>query len=150
SGVSAANSGNSDFFGESRSQMFVSNYALDFLLFRGETVFKPVEWALRVRPVFNVNRVDFHEAGIVSPNPGGPGAGNGGAPVDNTGVENPDDIGGIIGGGTTPGKLARGATLRTRDYLALQEAFFELHLADLSANYDFLTIKVGNQTFNSD
>ncbi|TSJ77363.1 hypothetical protein [Rariglobus hedericola] len=150
SGVSAATPGNSDFFGESRSQIFVSNYALDFLLFKGETVFKPVEWAFRVRPVFNVNRVDFREAGIVSPNPGGPGAGNGGAPVDNSGVEDPDDVGGIIGGGTSSGSLARGATLRTRNYLALQEAFFELHLADLSPNYDFVALKVGNQTFNSD
>jgi hypothetical protein len=156
SGVSAAVGGNSDFFGESRSQFFASNLALDLLLFRGETVFKPVEWAVRVRPVFNINRVNFQEAGIVSPNPGGPGTGNNAAPVDNSAVIDPDDIDALLGGGGSgnpapaPGGLAAKATARNRDYVALQEAFVEIHLADLSPNYDFLAVKIGNQTFNSD
>ena len=159
SGVSAANGGNSDFFGESRSQLFVSNVAVDLLLFRGETVFKPVDWAIKIRPVFNLNRVNFQEAGIVSPNPGGPGAGSGGIPDDLLedlldGVENPDDIDDLLGGGGTPAPVNAGladkATARNRDYVALQEAFFEYHVADLSPNYDFIAVKVGNQPFNSD
>lgn len=39
---------------------------------------------------------------------------------------------------------------RTRDFFALQEAFLEVHLADLSPNYDFIAVKGGNQAFNSD
>lgn len=149
SGTSAASPGSSDFYGESRSKLFVSNLALDFLLFRGETVFTPVEWAVKIRPVLNFNRVNFREAGIVSPNPGGPGATAGGAPVDNSGVTDPDDIDGLLGGVSSAG-LSSDATARNRDYVALQEAFVEFHLADLSETYDFLAVKAGNQPFNSD
>ncbi len=39
---------------------------------------------------------------------------------------------------------------RYRDDLALQQAFFELHLRDLSPNYDFASSKFGLQPFNSD
>jgi hypothetical protein len=41
-------------------------------------------------------------------------------------------------------------TDRLRDYLALQQAFAELHLGDLSNNYDFWAARVGNQPFISD
>lgn len=41
-------------------------------------------------------------------------------------------------------------TDRFKSHIALQEAFFELHLADLSPNYDFLASKVGLQAFNAD
>jgi len=44
---------------------------------------------------------------------------------------------------------ARG-TGRTDDYLSLQEAFLEVHLGDLSDNYDFIASRFGNQPFNSD
>ena len=32
----------------------------------------------------------------------------------------------------------------------MQEAFVEVHLRDLSVNYDFMAMRAGNQTFNSD
>src|SRR5690606_13021567 len=99
SGVSPNTGGNSDFFGDSNSRILVGNFALDALLFKGETAFKPVEWAIRVRPVYNINRVRFREANAVSPNPGGPGAGNSGPPADNSGVVNPGDIDDLLGGG---------------------------------------------------
>lgn len=41
-------------------------------------------------------------------------------------------------------------TDRTDDYLALQQAFVELHIGDISQNYDFLAARFGNQPFNSD
>lgn len=41
-------------------------------------------------------------------------------------------------------------TTRTREVWALQEAFAELKLADLGPDYDFLSIRVGNQPFNAD
>ena len=41
-------------------------------------------------------------------------------------------------------------TARTDDYLALQQAFLELHLGDMSDNYDFIASRFGLQPFNSD
>jgi hypothetical protein len=39
---------------------------------------------------------------------------------------------------------------RTRGYVALQEWFVEAKLADLSPNYDFVSVRVGSQPFTSD
>lgn len=39
---------------------------------------------------------------------------------------------------------------RTDDYFALQELFVEKRLADLSSNYDFVSIRAGIQSFSSD
>lgn len=39
---------------------------------------------------------------------------------------------------------------RTTTDLALQEAALELHLADVSSRYDFVSTKIGRQPFNSD
>jgi hypothetical protein len=44
----------------------------------------------------------------------------------------------------------RHGTVRTRLDIALQEAFFEYHLANLSRRYDFISTKVGIQPFSSD
>lgn len=41
-------------------------------------------------------------------------------------------------------------TDRTDTFFALQQAAFEIHLGDLSENYDFFAAKIGNQVFNSD
>lgn len=154
SGVSASRPGSFDFFGESRSQVFVSNLALKAVLFRGETVFKPVEWLVLVRPVLNYNRVGFREA-LVSPDPRGSLTSGVGSQPNNSFVTNPSDIDRLLAGNsgfaTAPGDYSVSRhTTRTKNYISLQEAFFEKHLRDLSANYDFCAIKVGNQTFNSD
>ena len=45
--------------------------------------------------------------------------------------------------------VLQGAT-RTRDVWALQEAFFEYKLADLGPDYDFVSVRAGNQPFNAD
>jgi hypothetical protein len=39
---------------------------------------------------------------------------------------------------------------RYRSFLALQEAFGEVKLADIGANYDFVSVRAGIQPFNSD
>ena len=39
---------------------------------------------------------------------------------------------------------------RTDTFLAVQEAFYEYHIADLTPNFDFVAVKAGIQTFNSD
>lgn len=41
-------------------------------------------------------------------------------------------------------------TTRNRSYVTLQEWFAEAKLADLGPNYDFLSVRVGSQPFNSD
>jgi hypothetical protein len=41
-------------------------------------------------------------------------------------------------------------TSRTREFWALQEAFFETKLADTSPDYDFTSIRLGTQPFNND
>jgi len=41
-------------------------------------------------------------------------------------------------------------TKRTTEHVALQELFYERKLRDLSVNYDFVSVRVGSQPFNSD
>ena len=113
SGVSAQSPGSADFFGDG-DELFVSqNFSFTADLFKGETVFQPVHWMVRLEPVYNVNYLSTQERGVVSPNP-----------VD--GID------------------------RRREYFALQQVFGELHLGDLSDNYDFLACRAGNQPFSSD
>jgi hypothetical protein len=82
-------------------------------LVHGDSSFKPVDWRIKVTPVFNVNYLDVEELGVVSP--------------DET----------------------KGHT-RGRTYSTLEEWFAETKLADLSPNYDFVSLRVGSQPFNSD
>lgn len=150
SNISSSRPDSFDFFGQSRSQIFVANFAIQADLFRGETVFKPVEWLVRVKPVVNFNRVDLRET-LVSPDPRGSLSSGVGSPPNNGGVQNPGDIDDLLKGGLqTPAKIDSSATHRNKDYVALQEAFVEIHLKDLSDAYDFVAVKAGNQTFNSD
>ncbi len=44
----------------------------------------------------------------------------------------------------------RNRTVRQKDFYSLQEAFAEVHLRDLSNNYDFISARVGIQPFVSD
>ena len=113
SGISAAEPGSSEFFGKSEQLFFQHNFAFEMELFEGEAAFKPVHWAVRFQPVFNVNYTDTRENNVISPNP------------------------------------AKG-TDRVDEFLALQQAFVEIHLGDLSDNYDFIASRFGNQAFSSD
>ncbi len=117
SGVSAARPNSSEFFGRGE-QFFVSNdFQIGIDLFRGETAFKPVEWALRFLGVYNANYTDIEEANVLD--------------IDPRGSE-------------------RNRTSRRKDFYALQEAFVEIHLRDLSHNYDFISSRFGIQPFVSD
>jgi hypothetical protein len=152
-GDSAASAGGFDFFGKSASRLFTSDLSFEADLFRGDTVFKPVDWLVHIRPVFDFNHVDFRETGQVSPDPRGTLNSGTGSPPDNGGANDPGDIGSLLGGGLSPapGSLAQTrATARDKTYVSLQEAFVEVHLANLSPNYDFCAVEIGNQTFNSD
>ncbi len=149
SGVSSARPESADFFGKSEQLSVQQNFSFSAELFKGETVFQPTHWAFRIQPVFNVNYLDVRETGVVTPDPRGDLSNNsssgGGA------VVNPGDVGGAIPTTPAPSDLSgRSHTTRTRWHIALQDASFEYHLQDLSVNYDFLALKSGIQTFNSD
>ena len=153
SGVSAAVPGAYEFYGQSEALSIQNNVGLDLNLFQGETVFRPVDWAIKLQPVFNVNYLDAKETGVVSPDPRGSlGGGNNTPPPFNGDVQNPDDIGGLLNGQVGPADSFRATrhTQRTETFVALQQAFVELHLRDLSDNYDFVSTRVGNQPFNAD
>ena len=150
SGVSAAQAGSYDFFGNSHSRAFTQSLAVQADLFRGETVFKPVEWLVRLKPVFTYTYANLSEVGIVSPSPIGYLAAGGTTAPSNAGIVNPGDVGGFIDPLLKTGSVNSRATKRSKSFISLQEAFVEKHLRDLSPNYDFLAVRIGNQTFNSD
>jgi hypothetical protein len=114
SGVSSARPNSSEFFGRSE-QFFLSNdisIAVD--LFKGETAFQPVEWALRFVGVYNNNYTDVEETNVLDPDP----------------------------------RLSN--TTRYKNWSALQEAFAEIHIRDLTDTYDFISSRFGIQPFVSD
>ena len=113
SGVSAERPTSSEFF-ERGKQLFYSNdFSIGLDLFKGETAFKPVDWALHILGVYNHNYLEVEERNVVNPNP------------------------------------QQGSTRET-EFFALQEAFGEIHLRDLSDNYDFISLRAGIQPFVSD
>ena len=113
SGVSAERPNSSEFFGRSDQFFWSNDFSIGLDLFKGETAFKPVEWALRLLAVYNHNFIDVEERNVVNPNP-------------------------------------QNGTTRDKNFVSLQEAFFELHLRDLSNNYDFISSRTGIQPFVSD
>jgi hypothetical protein len=176
-GVSTAAANSSEFYGHGNQEEVdqFASFSLD--LFEGETVFQPLTWLLHVEPVYNFNHTRVEENGILSVDPRGSNAqsdnqgvftnnyGNG----SNAGSLTPGSLtspGGLTPGSLTPGNpssLAGGGfkyvgperfgssyLTRNKDFISLQEAFLEVHLADLSNNYDFMSLRIGNQPFNSD
>jgi hypothetical protein len=153
SAVSSARPYSAEFFGKSEQWSVANNVSFAVELFRGETVFKPVEWAIRLQPVYNINFVDVKETTVVRPDPRGfDNRDNRPSGVRPDGVTDPGDVGGLVGGITPSAAIwpNRSHTQRTKEFLALQEAFAEVHIRDLSSNYDFIASRVGNQVFNSD
>lgn len=157
SGVSTARPFSSEFYGDGRQEVVVSNNSFTLDVFRGETSFKPVEWLFRIQPVFNTNFISGYENNVVAADPRGlgagtapsPGHGFGGSP----GIVTPGDVDLFLDPLLQPGRSDfRGtrATERLETHLALQQFFFESHLFDLSDNYDFAALRMGTQVFNAD
>ncbi len=117
SGVSTARPDSSEFFGRSEQLFVSSDFQIGVDIFKGETAFKPVEWAIRLLHVYNINYVDIEEANVLDVDPRGSDGSR---------------------------------TTRQKDFFALQEAFFEFHIRDLSSNYDFISSRFGVQPFVSD
>ncbi len=96
------------------NQFFSNNFLrLQADLIHGNGAFKPVDWQVRITPVFNLNTLKVHQPGIVEA----------------------DDF---------------EATQRIATLATIEEYWAEAKLADLSPNYDFLSLRVGSQPFNSD
>jgi len=102
-----------DFFGQPNQLGYVHDLALGLELFHGDAAFKPVDWRLKLTPVFNLNYITVNELAVTNP-----------------------DI--------------RYGEKRGRTFLALQEWFAETKIADISPNYDFVSVRVGAQPFTSD
>ncbi len=113
SGVSAERPNSSEFFGLGDQLFYANDFSIGIDLFKGETAFKPVDWAVRILGVYNHNYLDVEERNVVNPNP-------------------------------------QNGTTREKEFFALQEAFAEIHLRDLSSNYDFISSRIGIQPFVSD
>jgi len=152
SGVSTAVPGEYDFYGQSEEINIQNNIAFTLNLFQGETVFRPVDWAFKLEPVFNVNYLQARETGVVSPSPTGGLGGSQTPPPSNGFVNNPGDIGTLLNGQVGPANRYRDthSTERTKALLTLQQGFGEVHLHDWSDNYDFLSLRAGIQPFNAD
>lgn len=54
-----------DNFGNGTQKFLQDDLALSFDLFRGQQAFKPVDWRLRMTPVFNYTRLEVDEVGVV-------------------------------------------------------------------------------------
>jgi len=102
-----------EFFGRPNQFITQEFIKLSFDLFHGDAAFKPVDWRVKLTPVFNLNYLGVQELAVVNPD------------------------------------VTRGLN-RTRTFLALEEWFAEAKLADLSADYDFASVRVGSQFFVSD
>jgi hypothetical protein len=153
SGVSGAVPGEYEFYGQGNEISVQNNLAFMVDLFEGETSFRPVDWAVVLQPIFNVNYLQTQETGVVSPDPRGPlGSGNNSPPPNNGDVQNPGDIGPLLNGQVGQANSYRNtqSTERTETFFALQQAFVEIHLVDLSDNYDFMSLRIGTQPFNAD
>jgi hypothetical protein len=114
SGVSTARPNSSEFFGRGEQYFLSNDFSIAVELFKGETAFEPIEWALRLVGVYNNNYIDVQETNALDPDP----------------------------------RLHN--TTRYKDWFSLQEAFLEIHIHDLSNNYDFISSRFGIQPFVSD
>jgi hypothetical protein len=150
SGVSTARPNSSEFFGRSEQLFFSNDFSVGIDLFKGETAFKPVVWALRLLFVANHNYIRVKENNALDPDPRGPGFTTV-PPVPVFPVFG-DPFSGLGPGLTPLPSDLEGTryTTRQKDFYALQEAFGEIHVRDLTNNYDFLSSRFGIQPFVSD
>ena len=159
SGASAARPGSFEFFGRSDSFTLFNDLSFTVELFKGETVFKPVDWAIRFTPVFNKNYTEFRETNVLDPDPRGPRFDGSSRIPSATGfITNPADVGAFFAATSGADGLRRAPkdfegtnyTSREEEFFALEEAFVEIHFGDISENYDFVSSRWGSQLLNSD
>lgn len=180
SGVSTANPGSAEFFGNGAQSLISTDTSVAIDVFKGETSFKPVVWLLHINVVENENWVRTRENNLLNPDPRGsnyqdtsglPNTTGFGSFTGSTGSFNPNTTTGSFGSTLNPGSSGTPGnvldqlknqgvtsasgnqthyTYRHKNALSLQEAFLEIHLRDLSDNYDFISSRFGIQPFSSD
>jgi Carboxypeptidase regulatory-like domain len=68
--VSSANPDSNNFFGRPESLSFNQTLQVSFEMFKGDTTFRPREWAIKISPTFSVpNYLNARENGIVNIDP---------------------------------------------------------------------------------
>ena len=65
SGITGPGPVNPGFFGDSRQTFVQNDLSITVDVFRGQQAFKPVDWRVRVTPVFNYTQLDVGEVGVV-------------------------------------------------------------------------------------
>ena len=61
-GTSSTNdAGGIDIFGRTDQAILATNLAMEFVYYKGDTVFRPPDWEIRFTPVFNFNYVEIDE-----------------------------------------------------------------------------------------
>ncbi len=102
-----------DVFGGRDQTVFSQTLITGFVLYKGDTAFKPPDHEFRLTLAFNYNRVEVEEDRVLSVLPG------------------------------------RG-NVRRDTHVGVQELFWDKHLRNVSDRYDFDSIRVGIQPFNTD
>jgi hypothetical protein len=69
SGVSAQDPNSFSFFGRGEQIFLFQTVLLDIELFQGYTTFRPVDWLVRVAPVYNFNYLELKERNVTNINP---------------------------------------------------------------------------------
>jgi hypothetical protein len=69
SGASAANPGESSFFGRGEVFEVSQTFRFSMDLFRGSAGFRPVDWELRITPAINISYVRARENGVINGDP---------------------------------------------------------------------------------
>jgi hypothetical protein len=64
---STANPGSGEVFGSPNQLFYTQLFRLSADLFHGDAGFKPVDWRIKVTPVFDINDLNVDEVGVVSP-----------------------------------------------------------------------------------
>jgi hypothetical protein len=68
-GPTSPTPGSLDALGRPEQTAFTQNLITEFVLYKGETVFKPPDYEFRFQPVFNFTSVGVEEAGVLKVNP---------------------------------------------------------------------------------
>ena len=61
--------GSNDVFGHSGGYLLTENLATDFVIYKGDSVFRPPDWQFRFTPVFNYNYASVDEVGLLNVDP---------------------------------------------------------------------------------
>ncbi|MDZ7825009.1 MAG: hypothetical protein U5R48_01980 [Gammaproteobacteria bacterium] len=69
--ATTARPGSLDLIGRGESTVFVETFLPEFVIYKGNTTFKPPDWEFRFTPAINYNQAHFDERGIAKVEPGG-------------------------------------------------------------------------------